>query len=39
MRLDLSVVAHERVAWIRNVLANDAPSLDAYLADTLSGMV
>jgi len=36
---DLSVVAHERVAWIHNVLAADDPSLDAYLADTLSGMV
>ena len=36
---DLSVVAHERVAWIRNILDADAPNLDAYLADTLSGMV
>lgn len=36
---DLSVVAHERVAWIRNILVADARGLDAYLADTLSGMV
>ena len=36
---DLSVVAHERVAWIRNILAADVPSLDAYLVDTLRGMV
>jgi hypothetical protein len=36
---DLSVVAHEREAWIRHVLAADVPDLDAYLADQLSGAV
>ena len=36
---DISVVAHERIAWIRNILAADMPSLDGYLADTLRGMV
>jgi hypothetical protein len=36
---DLSFVAHERVAWIRNILAADARGLDAYLAHTPLGMV
>jgi hypothetical protein len=37
---DLSVVSHERAAWIRHVLANTAgPDLDAYLADMLSGQL
>ena len=36
---DLSVVAHERAAWIRHVLASPAPDLDAYLADVLSGSI
>ena len=37
---DLSVVGHERDAWVRHVLANPhGPDLDAYLADQLSGSV
>ena len=36
---DLSVVAHEREAWIRHVLAADAPDLDGYLGDALAGLV
>jgi hypothetical protein len=37
---DLSVVAHERDAWIRHVLASPAtPNLDAYLADWLHARV
>jgi len=36
---DLSVVAHERAAWIRHVLAADRPDIDGYLADVLSGSV
>jgi len=36
---DLSVVAHERAAWIRHVLAAEEPDLDDYLADVLSGSV
>lgn len=35
---DLTVVGHERDAWVRHVLANPSgPDLDAYLADQLSG--
>ena len=35
---DLVVIAHEREAWVRHVLANaDGPSLAQYLADQLSG--
>jgi hypothetical protein len=35
---DLSVIAHERDAWIRHVLANPAgPDPSGYLADTVSG--
>ena len=35
---DLAVVAHERDAWVRHVLASEAgPDFDAYLADQLSG--
>jgi hypothetical protein len=35
---DLSVVSHEREAWIRHVLDNEIePDLDAYLADALTG--
>lgn len=36
---DLSVVAHEREAWIRHVLAVSEPDLDAYLADVFSGSI
>jgi hypothetical protein len=36
---DLAVVAHERSAWVRHVLAADLPDVDAYLADRLSGAV
>jgi hypothetical protein len=36
---DLSVIAHEREAWLRHVFATDAPSLDAYLEDQLDGMI
>jgi hypothetical protein len=36
---DLSVVAHEREAWIRHVLAADVPDLDAYLEDQLDAQI
>ena len=37
---DLSVIAHEREAWIRHVLARPAgPSLAGYLADVLDARV
>jgi prepilin-type processing-associated H-X9-DG protein len=37
---DLSVVARERDAWVRHVLASvNGPDLDAYLADQHSGQV
>jgi hypothetical protein len=36
---DLAVIAHERSAWVQHVLAADVPDADAYLADTLSGVV
>lgn len=36
---DLSVIAHERKAWLRHVLAPDVANLDAYLADQLSGVI
>jgi hypothetical protein len=36
---DLSVVAHERRAWVRHVLAAPEPDLDGYLADVLSGSI
>lgn len=37
---DLTVVSHERDAWVRHVLAAPAaPDLDAYLADQLCGQV
>ncbi len=36
---DLSVVAHEREAWIRHVLAAEVPSLDAYLEDQLDAQI
>lgn len=36
---DLSVVAHEREAWIRHVFAADVPDLDAYLDDQLDGEI
>ena len=37
---DLSVLAHEREAWIRHVLArHGGADADAYLADALSGDV
>jgi hypothetical protein len=33
---DLAVIAHERSAWVRHVLARpEGPDLDAYLADRL----
>ncbi|MEV6199775.1 hypothetical protein AB0M64_07350 [Streptomyces sp. NPDC051771] len=32
---ELAPLAHERAAWIRHVLAPDAPDLPAYLADAL----
>ena len=35
---DLSVLAHEREAWVRHMLASPSgPDAEAYLADTLSG--
>jgi len=37
---DIAVLAHERSAWIKHVLANqEEPDLDSYLADTLSGPI
>jgi hypothetical protein len=36
---DLGVVAHEREAWIRHVLAADVPDLDAYLEDQLDAEI
>ncbi len=36
---DLRVVAHERAAWIRHVLAAAERDLDGYLADALSGSI
>jgi hypothetical protein len=37
---DLSVIAHEREAWIRHILARPGGAdADAYLADALSGDV
>jgi hypothetical protein len=36
---DLGVVAHEREAWIRHVLAADFPDLDAYLKDQLDAPI
>jgi hypothetical protein len=35
---DIGVLAHERTAWVANVLANPAgPDLDAYVNDQLTG--
>jgi hypothetical protein len=36
---DLSVIAHEREAWLRHVFAAGIPDLDAYLEDQLDGMI
>jgi hypothetical protein len=36
---DLGVVAYEREAWVRHVLAADVPDLDAYLEDQLDGEI
>jgi len=37
---DLSVLCHERAAWVRHVLARpDRPGLDGYLADVLDAQV
>ena len=37
---DLAVIEHERKAWVKHVLANDAgPDLDAYLAAILEADV
>lgn len=36
---DLSVIAHERQAWLRHVLVADVANLDAYLEDQLSGAI
>lgn len=37
---DLSVIAHEREAWIRHVLAApEAPDLEAYLQDRLDSVL
>jgi hypothetical protein len=36
---DLAVLAHEREAWIRHVLAAEAAGLEAYLEDHLAGPV
>jgi hypothetical protein len=37
---DLAVIAHERSAWVRHVLARpEGPDLDAYLDDRLDGQV
>jgi len=34
---DLSIVAHERAAWVRHVLAASDPDVAAYLADMTAG--
>ena len=37
---DLAVIGHERVAWVRHVLARaEGPDLDAYLDDRLNDAV
>ena len=37
---DLSVICHERAAWVRHVLAHpDEPDIDAYLSDVLDAEV
>ena len=36
---DLSVMTHEREAWMRHVFAADDPDLDAYLEDQLEGRI
>ena len=36
---DLAVIGHERDAWVRHVLVPDLADVDAYLADTLDGLV
>jgi hypothetical protein len=37
---ELAVLQHERAAWLRHVLRNDAPEdIDAYLRDTLTAWV
>lgn len=37
---ELAVLQHERAAWLRHVLRNDAPEdIDAYLRDTLTRWV
>ena len=37
---DLSVICHERAAWVRHVLGRpEAPDMEAYLADALEGPV
>jgi hypothetical protein len=35
---ELVPMAHERSAWVRNVVRPAQPCLDAYLADTVAGM-
>lgn len=36
---DLSVMAHEREAWLRHVFAAEEPNLDAYLENQLHGRI
>ncbi|MCC6242412.1 MAG: hypothetical protein IT353_06200 [Gemmatimonadaceae bacterium] len=37
---ELAVIQHERAAWLRHVLRNDAPEdIDAYLRDTIDAWV
>jgi len=36
---ELAVIGHERSAWLRHVLEATQPNLDAYLEDTLSGLM
>ena len=37
---EMSVIVHERKAWIRHILKNaDAPKFEDYLHDTISGII
>jgi hypothetical protein len=36
---ELAIVAHERDAWVRHMLAPGQPDLDGYLADSLSALM
>jgi hypothetical protein len=36
---ELAIVAHERDAWVRHLLAPGEPDLDGYLADSLKSLM